>query len=382
MNSYLEGASNQLIKRGKLLLGKIPRNLPRELHLLEQRCRDRIQQVLTDLQQILVELKKSPYARSTTVRLRALRRAVRELDYLETIGIAALNRADLDEEVWLNELLLLITKETQYPLLPPVVISLSQSYFRIHTDLNLVLVPLAEGAFLLHLPDLYHELAHPLTVYPNDPRVEPLQIELLKVLDCVLLYNTEEIEKLDRRGEYEELKLRVALWNKCWLQFWGFEFFCDLFSIYTVGPAYAWSHYHLCAKRGANPFEVPRRQLMSHPADDARMQAMLRALEQIGFTAEVENIGRRWDELTTISGFKPHSEYYRCYPDHIITRLAQHSLVGTQAIGCTVVGPSTTDGVFQLLNGAWLQFWKDPHSYSVWEQHEVDSLRFRSASLN
>jgi hypothetical protein len=375
MNSYLEGASNQLIRRGRLLLSKIPRGLPRELHLLEQQCRDRIQRALTDLQQTLVELRKEPHSRPPAVRLRALRRAVRELDYLETIGVAALNRADLEEEVWLNELALRITQEIAYPLLPPVVISLSQNYFRIHTDLNLVLVPLVEGSFLLHLPDLYHELAHPLTIYPNDPRVEPIQIELLKVLDHVLLYNTEEIEKLDRRGEYEEFKLRVALWNECWLQLWGFEFFCDLFSVYTVGPAYAWSHYHLCAKRGGDPFEVSQRRLSSHPADDARMKAILCALKLIGFADEAKKIEQHWDELTSVLGFKPHSEYYRCYPDHIITLLAQHSLAGVQAIGCTVVSPNTTDGVSRLLNDAWQQFWKAPNSYSAWEQKVVNSLR-------
>jgi len=154
MNDYLNGAANQLTKRAKLLLHKIPRNLPREFHLLEQRSRDRIHQVLDDL-------KKNIDNKTPALRLRALRRAVRELDHLETVGIAALNRADLHEEVWLNELIWRITQEISYPLLPPVVTSLSHSYFQIYTDLILLRMPLAEGSFLLHLPDLYHELAHP-----------------------------------------------------------------------------------------------------------------------------------------------------------------------------------------------------------------------------
>lgn len=375
MNDYFDGAVNQLVKRGKLLLSKVPRNLPREFHLLEQRCRDRIQQVLIDL-------RENPEIQLPAVRLRALRRAVHELDYLEAIGIAALNRADLEEDVWLNELILRITQEIAYPLLPPVVTSLSHSYFHIYTDLNLLRVPLAEGSFLLHLPDLYHELAHSLTIYPNDPRVEPLQSELLKVLDYVLLHNVGEIEKLDRKGVHEEFKLHVGLWNECWWRSWGFEFFCDLFSIYTVGPAYAWSHYHLSAKRGADPFEVPTRRLLRHPADNARMQAMLRALEEIGFAKEAQTIRQRWDELVAVSGFKPQPEYYRCYPHHIIEFLIQRSLAGTRTIGCTVVEPEATGTMFKLLNGAWSQFWKEPQTYSVLERQMVDSLRRQNASLN
>lgn len=371
MNDYFEGAVNQLVKRGRLLLSKMPRNLPREFHLLEQRCRDRIQKVLDDLRQ-------NPEIQLPAVRLRALRRAVHELDHLETVGITALSRVDLEEDVWLNELILRITQEIAYPLLPPVVTSLSHSYFHIYTDLNLMRVPLAEGSFLLHLPDLYHELAHSLTIYPNDPRIEPLQVELLKVLDYVLLHNMEEIEKLDRKGVYEEFKLYVELWNECWWRFWGLEFFCDLFAVYTVGPAFAWSHYHLSAKRGADLFEVPTRRFSRHPADAARMQAMLYALEEIGFAGEVQTIGQRWNELVTISGFEPQPEYYRCYPKHIIEFLVQSSLAGTRAIGCTVVKPDATGTMFKLLNSAWSQFWEEPQSYSGREQEMIDSLRTRT----
>lgn len=370
MNDYFEGTTGQLKKRARLLLRKIPRNLPREFHLLEQRCRDRIHQVLSDL-------KGNSNIQLSAVRLRALRRAVHELDYLETVGIAALNRVDLEEDVWLNELILRITQEIAYPLLPPVVTSLSHSYFQIYTNLNLLRVPLAEGSFLLHLPDLYHELAHLLTIYPNDPRVEPLQFELLKTLDVVWLHYVEEEEKLDRKGAYEEFKFYMRLWSECWWQFWGFEFFCDLFSIYTVGPAFAWSHYHLSAKRGADPFEVPTRRFLQHPADGARMQAMLCALKKVGFAREAQIIKQQWNELVTTSGFHPQPEYYRCYPNHLIELLVQHSFVGTQAIGCTIAEPDATGAMFGLLNSAWSQFWKDPQNYSVWEQQVVDSLRHR-----
>lgn len=374
MNDYFEGAANQLLKRGKLLLGKIPRGLPREFHLLEHSCRDRIHQVLN-------ELSNQPEAQLPTVRLRTLRRAVRELDYLENVGIAALNRADLEEDVWLNELVLYITQEIAYPLLPPVVTSLSQSYFRIFTDLNLLCVPLIEGSFLLHLPDLYHELAHPLSIQPNDPRVEPFQIELIEVLDLTMLHYMEEINKFERKGVHEEFKFYNKLWNDCWYLYWGIEFFCDLFSVYTLGPAYGWSHFHLAAKRGTDLFDVPTTRISRHPADAARMQAILCALDKIGFSYDAQIIKNRWDGLKDICGNKPCPDYCRCYPDHIIEALVERALAGTQAIGCTIAEPDATGTMYKILNGAWVQFWKNPQNYSVWEHKVVDSLRYQNADI-
>lgn len=368
MNDYLDGAANQLTKRARLLLKKIPRDLPREFHLLEQRCRDRIYQVLRDIS-------KNTDNQAPALRLRALRRAVHELDHLETVGIAALSRVDLPEEVWLNELIWRITQEISYPLPPPVVTSLSHSYFQIYTDLALLRIPLAEGSFLLHLPDLYHELAHPLLSEPNDPCVEPLQAQLIEMLDFVLRHFASEIERLERKGRPPEIRLYIRIWSECWLNYWLFEFFCDLFSVYTVGPAFAWSHYHLVAKRGFDLFAVPTRTLSKHPADAARMDAALLALEKVGFAREAKAIRQRWDELVIVSGSEPQPEYHHCYPQHIIESLVQRSLVGMQGIGCHIARPDGAGTVFKLLNEAWLQFWEDPQEYATWEKERIASLR-------
>ena len=37
---------------------------------------------------------------------------------------------------------------------------------------------------------------------------------------------------------------------------WANEIFCDLFAIYTLGPAYAWAHFHLTARHESDPYEV------------------------------------------------------------------------------------------------------------------------------
>ena len=87
-------------------------------------------------------------------------RIVADLDSVESTGIAALSRAHNDDDR-LNELLARIATEILYPLPAPSCTTLSRDYFYINQHLGFMFVPLAEGHFLLHLPDIYHELAYP-----------------------------------------------------------------------------------------------------------------------------------------------------------------------------------------------------------------------------
>ena len=93
-----------------------------------------------------------------------------------------------------------------------------------------------------------------------------------------LSYIAGEVAKEARRRGPERPAFMLRKWRESWVKIWTEEFFCDLFAVNTLGPAYAWSHLHLTAKRGDEPFEVPVFRAASHPADDARMRAMLSAL--------------------------------------------------------------------------------------------------------
>jgi len=72
---------------------------------------------------------------------------------------------------------------------------------------------------------------------------------------------------------------------KCWIVNWTTEFFCDLFALYTLGPAYAWSHLHLAATRGEDPFKAPTLSSGSatHPADGAEREDFVALIRQSGF---------------------------------------------------------------------------------------------------
>ena len=96
------------------------------------------------------------------------------------------------------------------------------------------------------------------------------------------------------------------LWELLWSKYWLTEFFCDLYAVCTLGPAFAWSHLHLYLRMGGDAFALPDGiRNITHPADDARMRIVLAALRRSGFQSDAQEISRRWQEalrLTTDFG--------------------------------------------------------------------------------
>ena len=239
--------------------------------------------------------------------------------------------------------------------------------------MNLLFVPLIEGDFLLHLPDLYHELAHPLLAVANDPALEPFQNAFYSAADRVM----EHLEGLERREDRRygprAYGLLLQRWVDAWIPYWLTEFFCDAFAACTVGPAYVWAHLHLIAKRGDNPFEIWD-AARSHPPDDARMRVMLGCLEQCGSHAAAERVRKCWNDFLLETGFNPEPEYQRCVPDTLLSAVAADARTGVEGLGCRLATADTADEVHQLLNTAWDQFWMAPESYVEWERKAMQKL--------
>jgi hypothetical protein len=372
LDGYFTGAVAELIERARCLKTKVPRNLRRrDYDALRRVCDDRLTDAIKRLRQLLDEPAfRNPQFRAQ--RLRAFRRIVADLDIIESFGIAALERAD-HADSFLNELLECIAKEIHFPHTTPIVTTLSQRYFYVISELNLLCVPLAEGDFLLHLPDLYHELAHPLLLVPDDPIIEPFQAAHLKSIGTSYDYFNGEIEKERGYGPRQNRPLLEG-WQAAYVKSWITEFFCDGFAAATLGPAFAWAHLHLCAKRGGNPF-VASAAATSHPAEDARMSVILKVLSQLGHADSVTKIRARWSDLVEESGARAEPEYRRCYPEALLADIAKFCVEGIEAIGCRLARPDATGDVHHLLNTAWEMFWKTPAEYPSWERRELDSLR-------
>ena len=232
-------------------------------------------------------------------------------------------------------------------------------------------VPLAERHFLLHLPDLYHELAHPLLVARDDPVIEPLQVRMLGSAALAM----QHFHKLSREKEGgrapEQERVRLRTWEFYWGKYWIFEFYSDLFAIYTLGPAFAWSHVHLSAKRGADPFDYMMDQ---HPADAARMSVHLIGLREIGYAEDARAITKVWQSVIASSNYVPPSDFRTCYPLQILEEIARECLKGVTEIGCRIAHIDCGDRIHNLLNEAWRRFWDNPSKYAEWEARTTGEL--------
>ena len=373
LDEYLQGTLPQLIERGRLLKSKIPQSLPRDYGALIRTCEIELDGIIGRLR-MLQEVGHEETPALQHARLRQFKRAVADLDYIETTAVVALNHAQ-DDDHHANRLLFRICQEIRHPVAPPTVTTLSKGYFYIDPQLNLMFIPPAEGNFLLHLPDLYHELGHPLLTLQDYPVLDRFQTRYLECIAHIHDYFAEQRAKEARRRGPREFKEQISLWEHLWSKYWLMEFFCDLYAVYTLGPAFVWSHLHLHLKQGGDAFLLPDSLgIVTHPADDARMQAALKALECAGFKNEADDINACWRqalELTTVAGAP---DYAHCYPEALIDFVVDRAMKGANDMECRLARPDTDDPVHRLLNTAWRTFWAEPVGYHRWESKAVENL--------
>lgn len=379
---YINAAIRQAQERAKILKGKISQTLRApELIALHQTCQDRIDQTINDLEVLLTDpliLRKD----LVQERIRLFRRMLADLTLLETTAIAALIRSH-EDDIALSKLVFQIHKEINYPLPPPTVTCLSREYFSINTSLRLLEVPLAESDFLLHLPDLYHEIAHLLIAARNNPRIVPYQTEYGKFLALASQhFENERAANIRSTGPKEYFSQALDLLEYFWIRGWANEIFSDLFAVYTLGPAYAWAHFHLTAGRDVDPYDVQIPGFMSHPPDQARMEAMLIGLDLLAFKSQAAEIQQKWEALIKATGVKPGPMYRRACPRELLERAAIHALEGTNLIGCCIVHNGTSSPVHDLLNTAWEKFWAAPNDYHAWEREAIAKLKQGAAAAS
>lgn len=168
----------------------------------------------------------------------------------------------------------------------------------------------------------------------------------------------------------------LELWLICRLKGWAEEFFCDLFAVYTLGPAFACAHLHLSATCGDEPYKVPLgMRITTHPPDSARMTAMLEGLTLAGFAKEATEIEDRWNRFISTAQTQIDPEYLRCFPQRVIKMLAEKAFRGVAEMKCRIAKPETDDFAHCAFNQAWIEFWRNPSSYADWEKKTVDLLK-------
>jgi hypothetical protein len=377
VKDYLEAIVVEQINRSLALKNFIRYPLQySELAGLAERCT----RILDDQIRNLKELESMIETREEND-LRDIFRDVRvcgmEIALVEYYGIPPLYY-QTPEIGFLNRLTFKIHGEIKLPLPHPAICGGSGEHYFSHPFTNVIFVPLGESEFLLHMPDLYHEIGH----YLLENRDADLRLETMtKAFDSCFMaiarYYTELMKTKKREGAPQGIQFAIS---RCYSQWknWIVEFFCDLFALYTVGPAYAWSHIHLTLKRSKDIYELDMLQNQTHPADEARMRILEYGLKNLGYEAESGKMHSKWAEISKFWS-NPPSEYQYAYPDSLLADIARLSLEGLQGSSLSVAYPkvlSTNTGEIRfMLNTAWEVFWKSPKEFRTWEVDQLSSLR-------
>jgi hypothetical protein len=374
IEEYLVGSIQQTLERVRQLRGIVQTRYPREYDGLRQNCLNKLDRASDELCALRNE-RIVDTALQTPRRVRAFKRVVERVHDVESIGVFALNRSSPDDD-FLNRLITGICDEIAYPLLTPVISQMSQDYFHIYSDFNLLCLPLIESRFLLHLPDIYHELCHPLHRSLELPALSDYQDAFRQASFGMVRHFQTDADAADRLGHQEARLFQIQLWRTCWAKGWMEELFCDLFGLAASGPAYAWSHYHLCIKRGGDPFQTPITTSTTHPADDARMRVLILMLRKTdAFRNDADVIESAWKEFCEIMGYRASAEYRQCYSERLLTLVVDAADRGFDGIGLTGAATNTDAPIVTLLNQAWSSFWGDPSGYQQWEAKHVSELR-------
>ena len=360
---YIEGLIRESLARCRALKNKFPGGQDNSIYFeqLVTKATSEIDHMISELEELLVDPTYFIIG-NTRAKFFEVKLIIGDLQILENVIVAAIDRKNKHDDE-MNEFVRLICKEINYPIQCPTVSCLSQRYYSIYPHYNLLCIPLLEGEFLLHLPDLYHELGHPLMSLDN-PRLNKIQYELGMFNRTVKKSFDDEIYRLDLNQPNSINQDLLYVWRDCWIKKWSEEFFCDMFATYTLGPAYVWSNLHMCAKMDWEVHKIPIAKTSSHPPSASRTKAMFYALDKIGFEKERQDIEKRWEEFVGVIDNKAIPEYDLAIQDSLLSELSDRALEGVTNIGCNLASNNSDAHVIKSLNECWKKFWLDPTSFA------------------
>ena len=286
---------------------------------------------------------------------------------VESYALPFLERYD-DRDRRLTRLCARLATQVAWPLPPPLVHTSSNQYYWTLAKLNLICVPAVDDASLLRWPDLCHELGHILMDRHAAVLVGPFLPHLVAYIES----EKRRVRNLQRPVGY------VALYDRLlaqWLRSWVLEFVGDVVATYLVGPAFGWQHIQLCAGGGKLVYLPALADISTHPADEARLRGIITTLTAMGAPGTPE-LGAALNTYITLSGQVLPPDYNVCYPDTLLSRLAQTVVAGCRSLGLRGydVIPSPDKDVAALIGEAWIRFRADSASYGAWEQVELERL--------
>ena len=227
-------------------------------------------------------------------------------------------------------------------------------------------VPLSEAAFLLHMPDFYHELGHLSSLHVDrGAECKPILDGMGGALGAIGGWYSELSGSTGRESDPLPAKDEVGwMWSR-WKSEWMQEAFCDLFALFAAGPAYAHSNLQLVSKTGTGVYKLNLLAKQDHPSGEARMRLLDAGMRLLGHDLEADRIRAEWGAMAQPYGGPPPG-YGHAFPSELLQEAAaavpptfgRAGLRGYSGWG-RERGGSGPDTVAGLLNEAWRGFWRD-----------------------
>lgn len=375
----MEAMMTEQINRGRSLKKLIPHPLKYpELTRLAETCSRIIDSNIQDLRLLREELEKRDGNNIKDI-FRGFRGCVRKIELVEYYGIPALYY-QTDEIGYLNKLIYKIHQEINLPLNPPSVACISTSYYYYQFFTNVIFVPLGESDFLLHLPDFFHEIGHEVLSYIDELKLKSVRETYGQAINKIVKHYQELFTRKKRETCPEDIPRLIMHIYSQWKDYWIVEFFSDLFALYTLGPAYAWSHLHITSKKSENIYRFSSFFPQKHPSDDARMKMLEIGLNLLGFRDTAAEIKSKWKNMPFTTVAQPVPEYQYAYPEDLMKEVASLFLKGLQESNFSIASPEKVkmigqDSIIKLLNEAWALFWKSPTTFREWEEKSIEKLK-------
>jgi hypothetical protein len=375
VNSFVLGLASDLQQRCHRLLGLLDGHQPHpDVAEFNQRVIGRLRYTHRSLQSLL----ESDLIRHDPLWPYALfeyQDRAQETALVEQYAIPILLRYDgRDHQCY--QLLTVLAREIGYPpgLLPVITVT-SDQYYWAQPELRVVGMPIGDLEGILGWPDLLHELAHLLlAVWPGF---------LAAFTPLVTQYYQEQRDLLGDIGgsEHDNQWLAVAQikWGEKQEGTWRVEFAADLIATYLVGPSYGWQHVRLAANHGSDPYDPSPGQVADHPANQARLDALLAMLRLLGLSREAGQIQNRWSDMLAIEFYERQPQGYSLYyPQTLLEALAQAVFDGCRAHGLvpfTKHVDHTNPSLVMLIDRAWQAFNQEPDRYPAWEIEAIEGLK-------
>ena len=231
---------------------------------------------------------------------------------------------------------------------PPLVstISNSDNYYWAVPFENIIAIPFWEEESLINVPDIYHEIGHLIFVQYRNILAGKFIPVLNDYFNLELSYAVDE----RRENDFDILEAALEYWKASWFE----EFVCDLIATFLTGSAFAWTNMKLTTISHSKA-QVYHYQ-PSHPADEARTQAIIKMLKTMENDEESEEIFNSWKSFEELINYPKRPCYDIIFSNNILDKLTTIVYDFCNDIDLNIYNENTGDTpktIAQYLNDIW-----------------------------